>query len=504
MAESAEVVVRVEAESELDGLPEAMRVAAAKLAERKGHPGQWAIANARPAVWPVLQFATHRGLRRRVRDMWMNRCAYDGPFDNRPVIAEILKLRGEKARLLGYPSFAHWATAGRMAGTPDAALDQMLRTWRPVREETNRRLAELQVLADADGLDGPIEAWDWLFYMERLRRQRFGLDGNAVKPYLQLDNVLRAVMDAAGRLHGLQSRELDGLPTIHPDVRVFEVSREGDPLGVIWLDLLARDGKMRGSWQYELRAAESFRGRTIGLSNVCSSLERTGDGGPVLMGWEYANVLFHEFGHALHMIMSRARYPSLGSMAVAWDLVEVPSQLNERWLRDRELLRRYAVHVETGEPMPDAMIDAIEAAAQFDRVVSVGLEYLAPAIVDMRIHLAADGSDVDALRIEREVYAELGMPAALDAIMRLPHQYHSFTDVYAAGLYVYLWADVMVAELLGAFAGAPGGLYDEQVARRYRDTILCVGHSVKGQEAFRNFLGRDPDPDALLRRFRLA
>ncbi|MGH6932326.1 MAG: M3 family metallopeptidase, partial [Dongiaceae bacterium] len=305
-AEGAAQAVFVDSETELDGLPEPMREAAAKLAEQKVKPGKWAVANTRPAVWPTLQMATNRNLRRRVRDMWMNRCSYDGAHDNRPVIAEIVKLRGEKARLLGHPTFAHWATAGRMAGTPEAAMNQMLRTWGPVHKETMKRLALVQVLADADGLGGPIEACDWLYYAEKYRKQRFGLDASAVKPYLEVGNILKAIFHAAGRLHSLKFKELHNVPTVHPDIRVFEVSHSGEPIAVVWFDLLHREGKMRGSWQMELRAAETFHGKTIGFSSVCSNLERQGENGPVLMGWEYANVLFHEFGHALHMIMSRA------------------------------------------------------------------------------------------------------------------------------------------------------------------------------------------------------
>lgn len=493
--------VFVETESELDGVPEAIRVAAAKLAAERDRPGTYAICNMRPTVWPVLQLATNRALRRRVRDMWMNRCN-GGAHDTRAIIAEIAELRAQKARLHGYSSFADWSTAGRMAGTPQAALDQLLAAWRPVRASALERRAELQALADADGLGAPIEAWDWLYYSEKLRQVRFGLDAQAVKPYLALKNVRAAMFDAAGRLHGLAFRALPDAPAIHPDVTVYEVSREGQPIGVIWFDLLVRDGKMRSSWQLELRPAETFREPVIAYSNVCSNLERP-LAGPVLMGWEYANVLFHEFGHALHMLLSSARYPSLGPMGVEWDLVELPAQLNERWLYDRDLIHRHFLHHETEEPMPDAMIDAIFDGQKFDRAFSVGVEYLAPAIVDMRLYMES-GDPVDPVELEARIYAEIGMPPEIDPIFRIWNQYHSFTDVYAAGLYVYLWADVMVSEVIEAFTEAPGGLYDAAVATRWRDALLSVGTAVPGQQAFREFRGRDPDPRALLRRFELA
>jgi peptidyl-dipeptidase Dcp len=495
--------VLVETEAELDGVPSAIIVGAAKLAEERGHPGKWAIGNLRPVVWPVLQRATNRGLRRRVRKMWVTRCADGGPHDNSKVISKIASLRGKKAKLLGFESFAHWVTANRMAQTPEAALDLLTKTWRPVHKATMDRMAALQVLADEDGLGEPLKAWDWLYYVERYRQRHFNLDAEALKPYLTLDNVLAAILDAASRLHHLTFRRIDKVALVHPDVRVYEVSRKGDVIGIIYADLLFREGKMRSSWQYELRAAENFDGRVIPLSNVCSNVDGRLADGTVVMGWEYANVLFHEFGHALHMIMSEARYPSLGPMGIEWDMVELPSQLNERWLYDRALIHRHFRHCETREPIPGAMIDGIEAAFKFDRVFSVGLEYLMPAIVDMKLYLAADGSDVDALTIERAAYAEMDMPQAIDPVFYLPHQYHSFTEAYAAGVYSYLWADVMVADAIEAFEEAPGGLYDGDVSERWRQSILTMGTAVAGAEAYRNFRGRDPDPDALVRRFKL-
>lgn len=485
--------------TELDGVPEAVVAAAAQLAEARGRPGAWAIAALRPSVWPVLQYGHDRALRRRGRDLWMAR----GAKTNRALAAEIVGLRGQKARLLGFPSYAHLATSNRMAGTPEAALAQLATTWDAVRIATEVRRAELQALADADGLGAPIEAWDWLYYSEKLRRVRFGLDGQAVSAHLALENVLAALLDAMGRLHGLDFVWREDVPVIHPDVRVLEVRHEGETVGVIWLDLIHREGKVGGSRQVSVRTAETFRGRVIPLSMIVSNLARD-RGGPVLLSFEEANVLFHEFGHALHMIMSRARYPSLGPLAVEWDLVELPSQLNERWLLDRDLLKRHARHHATGAPIPDALIDGLIAAHRFDRVFSVDLAYLAPAIVDLRMYLAANGDPVDPVAIEAQVYREIGRPAAIDPIFRVWNQVHSFMEVYAAGIYVYLWADVMVADAIEAFEAAPDGLYDQAIAERWRNELLSAAATRPGAEAFRAFRGRDPDPGALLRRFALA
>jgi len=316
--------------------------------------------------------------------------------------------------------------------------------------------------------------------------------------------VLAAVFDAARTQHYLTARELRDVPVIHPDVRVFAVDLRGRDIGLVYFDLMHREGKMRGSWQSEYRPYENFHGESVVLSGVVSNLERPAEG-PVLLTWEYANVLFHEFGHALHMLMGRARYPSLGSMAVAWDMIEAPSLLNEHWLYDSTLLRKHMRHFETGEPIPDTLIDGIEAATKYDRVFSVGLEYLSSAIVDMRAHMAADGSDIDVLAIERDAHVEFEMPPAVQPVMHPPQAFHLFAgEAYAAGLYSYLWADVMVADILEAFHQAPGGLHDDKMAQRWRESFLSVGNGVSGDAAFRALRGRNPDPMALLRRFDLA
>jgi peptidyl-dipeptidase Dcp len=310
----------------------------------------------------------------------------------------------------------------------------------------------------------------------------------------------------AGRVHGLRFEELTGVPVLHPSIRVFEVRHDDGPVGVLYLDVLQRPGKMHGSHQHRVRAAENFRGRVLPISNIISGVPSPAEGQPVLLPWEYANVLFHEFGHALHMLLDGARYPSLGSLDVAWDLVELPSLFSEYWLRDRELLRRFARHHATGEPMPEALMDRLLAGLQYDRIFSVNLDYLAPAIVDLQLHLLADGSgrDIDALAVEARTLQELDMPSCWDLIMGVTHSWHSFGGHYDAGVYAYLWSDVMAADVAERFLSAPGGLYDAAMAQAWREQILCAGHTVPADQAFRALIGRDPDPAALMRRFALA
>lgn len=506
IAEQAAQVVWLECEDDLAGLSEPQRQGAAAAAQALGREGVWAIPNQRPAVWPFLICSTRRDLREQVWRMWNDRCDNDGPHDNKPVIAEILRLRGERARLLGHESHAHWVLALRMARTPETAMAVMRRTWDAVLTATQRQIAEYQAIADAEGAGLRLSPWDRLHYAEKLRRHRFGLDGELVKQYLPLDRMLEAMFWAAGRVHGLDFEELHDLPRLHSRIRIFEVRHGEEPIGVLCLDLFHRPGKAHGSHQHQMRSAESFRGRVLPISNMVSGLPPPTQDEPVLLPWEYANVLFHEFGHSLHMLLNRARYPSLGSLQVAWDLVELPSLLNEYWLRDRELLARFARHHASGEPMPPALIERLEAGLRYDRIFSVNLDYLGGAIVDMKLHLMADGSgqEIDAVAVERETLAELGMPEAWDLILRVTSSVHSFVGGYDAGLYSYLWSDLMGAEAAEAFLKSPGGLYDVDVARTWRDTVLAVGHTVEAAESFRRFLGRDPDPAALMRRFGLA
>lgn len=495
--------VFLEDEASLAGLTPAQRSAAAAAATTKGRPGQWAIPNIRPAVWPFLTNSVRRDLREKVWRMWTTRGDHAGDHDNKPVINEILKLRGEKARLLGYPSFAHLATADRMAGTPDAAIAQIRSVWDRVIGPTQTLIADLQAIADSEGASFRLAPWDRLHYTEKLRRSRFGVDSEAVKAYLPAAAILEGIFWTAGRVHGLTFKPVPDAPVCHPDVQVFAVSRGAAVVALLWVDLYARPGKMPGSWSTQYRVAESFRKRVIPIAALYSNVQRPTDGSPALLPWEVANVLFHEMGHVLHMLSYEGRYPSLGSLTVPWDFVEVPALLNERWVFDREMLRRFARHVKTGEPIPSDLVDKIERAVKFDRVFSLNLDYLAPAMVDMRMHLLANGREVDAVQVEDAVVTQMGMPAAWDLIMRVPHSVHSFSDSYAAGVYSYLWADVLAADIAEAFERAPGGFYDPATADRWRRTILNGGNVVPVEQAFRAFRGRGPDPDALPRRFGL-
>lgn len=506
--EAGSQVVFIEDETGLEGLPADLRQAAASVATEKGRPGIWAIPNARGAVWPFLKCSTRRDLREQVWRMWTNRGDNTGPLDNKPIANEILQLRGELARLLGFASYAHFAMADRMAGNPETALDLLERTWQSVKARALSQIADYQAIADRESTGIRLAPWDRQFYAEKLRRERFNLDSDEVKAHLPLDSVLDAMFWAARHVHGLAFKQISDAPVIHPTVKVYEVSRHAtdEVVGVVYFDLFNRPGKAHGSYQMQFREAENFQGRVLPISCVFSTFPQPPEGQPVLLPWEYANVFFHEFGHALHMLHYNAAYRSLGSQHVAWDFVELPALINERWLRDPELLARFARHHLTDEPMSPALIDRIEEAFQYERIFSLNPDFLLPAIVDLRLHLMADGTGnpIDVVQVENEIIAEFGMPDAWDLIMRVTHNFHIFIGAYAAGLYSYLWADVMAADAVQTFEKSPGGIYDAQTSKAWIDKILSVGHSVPADEAFRDFAGHDPEPSPLHRRFGLT
>ncbi len=502
VADEASLVVSVNSEAELSGMPESQIAAAKAAAVKQGYPERWSIPIKRPSVWPVLTNADNRELRQQVWQDWATRGGNTGANDNRPIVNEILALRGEKAQLMGYPSFAHYQTSARMAGSPEAAMTMMTRTWNALREPTAQETRELMAIAAQDGVS-ELEPWDRLYYAEKLRVSKFDFDAESIKPYFSLDNVIRAMTWAAAETYQMEFEEIEDIPAVSPDIRVFKVSREGSTLGLIYMDLLAREGKQPASWASQYRSHETFRGKQLPLVVLHSAAQKSPDGGPVLVPWERANVIFHEFGHTLHTLSYQGTYPSLNSLAAPWDFIEVPSLLNERWLADRSVLQKFMTHYETGESMPESMMDRLEQVNQYNRVFSVNFNFLASALVDMRLHLLADGREINAVEVEKQVIEELAMPPSIDLTLYVPHAFHTFSKEYAAALYTYLWSDAIAADAAEAFLQTPDGLFDQETALLWRKHILEAGNTLPIDEAYRHFRGNDPDPDALLRRFDL-
>jgi peptidyl-dipeptidase Dcp len=484
--------------ADLAGLPDWLVSATAEAAKEKKLDGKYVFANTRSAIEPLLTYSTRRDIREKAFRMWTSRCDNNDAHDNKATITKICALRAEKAKLLGYPTFAHWICDYQMAKTPDAAMDLLMKVWKPAVARVGEEVADMQKVADAEGANIKIAAWDYRFYAEKVRKAKYDLDESAIKPYLQLDKIREGMFWAAGKVHGLEFKETQGLPTVHKDVRIFEVSRGGKHVALWYFDPYARAGKGSGAWMNEYRTQERFKTAiTPIVSNNCNFVP-AGDGKPILISWDDASTMFHEFGHALHGMNSNVTYPTLGGTSVVRDFVEFPSQINEHWLPTKEVLSQFAVHYETGKAMPDELVTKIKKAATFNQGFAT-VEYLASAILDLKIHLAG-ATPVDAAAFEKTTLAEIGMPQEIVMRHRLPHFGHIFGgEGYSAGYFNYIWAEVLVADAAEAFEAAPGGFYDKALCKKLHDDIISVGNTVEAADAYRKFRGRDATVDALMR-----
>jgi len=488
----------LDSEADLEGLNQGQIDAAAAEAKARGLEGKWAFANTRSSMEPFLTFSARRDLREKAFRLFTMR-GDGGAHDNTPMITQILALRARKAKLLGQPTFAHWIADGQMAKTPDAAMKLLTAVWGPAKSRVAEEVAEMEQLSSAEGSNAPIAPWDYRFWGEKVRKAKYDLDENEVKPYLQLSRMLEGMFWAAGELFGLKFEQLHDLPVYHPDVTVYEATRGGQRVGIWYFDPYARAGKSSGAWMNEYRTQERLGG--VATTPIISNNENfipPAKGEPCLISWTDAVTLFHEFGHGLHGLNSNVTYPSLAGTAVLRDFVELPSQLFEHWLPTRELLAKFAVHYQTGEPMPEALVDKIFRAETFQQGFKT-VEYLSDALLDLKAHLLGDQT-VDADGFEKSALAEIGMPPQIVLRHRLPHFSHMFaSEGYAAGYYNYIWADTLSADAAEAFAEAPGGFYDKDVAKRLLADVLSIGNTLEPGEAYRRFRGRDAGIDALMR-----
>lgn len=488
------------AEKDLAGLPDSYRAGAAVAAEASGHPGKWVVLNTRSSMEPFLTFSERRDLREKVWRTYYSRGDNGDAKDNKAIITEILALRAERAKLLGYATHAHWRLEDTMAKTPERAMALLEAVWTPAVARAHEEIADMQAVADAEGAGIRIEPWDYRFYAEKVRKAKYDIDENLVKPYLQLEQLREGMFQVATDVFGLRFAPVAGLPVVHPDVRVWEVTdaASGRHVGLWYWDPYARTGKQSGAWMSEYRSQHRFDGEVTPIVSNNSNFVKGTPGAPVLISWDDATTLFHEFGHALHGLSSNVAYPSLAGTEVALDFVEFPSQILEHWLPVPEILQRYARHYETGEPIPDALVARLERAANFNQGFQT-VEYLASAIVDMKLHLAG-AAKIDPDAFERETLAAIGMPREIVMRHRTPQFGHIFSgDGYSAGYYSYLWADTLTADAWEAFT-AGAGPWDKQVAKRLREHVFSVGNTVDPAETYRAFRGRDAGIEALMRK----
>jgi peptidyl-dipeptidase Dcp len=490
----------LESEDDLAGLPDFVRSAAARAAKDRGLDGKHVITISRSSIEPFLQFSKRRDLRERVFAAWIRRGENDGPADNRPIIAETIALRAERARLLGYDSFADYRLADTMAKTPEAVRDLLETVWEPARKRAEVEAAALQEMAAAEGENFAIAAWDWHHYAEAVRKRRFDFDDIELKPYLQLDNIIEAAFFTANRLFGLSFSERHDVPVYHPDVRVWEVTgRDGRHVGLFFGDYFARPSKRSGAWMRALRDQHRFDGEVSPIVVNVMNFSKPPEGETALLSYDDARTLFHEFGHALHGLLSNVTYPSISGTHVARDFVELPSQLYEHWLEQPEVLGRFAIHAGTGEPMPKALLDKVLAARTFNQGWAT-VEYTSSALVDLDLHLLPETAGTDVVALEKATLERIGMPEAIVMRHRTPHFAHIFSgDYYAAGYYSYLWSEVLDADAFAAFREA-GDVFDPETAQRLHDHIYSAGYLRDPAEAYTAFRGRLPTTEALLKK----
>jgi peptidyl-dipeptidase Dcp len=485
--------------SDLAGLPDFFIASAARIAADRGHPGKYAITLSRSSVEPFLQFSARRDLRETGFRAWTARGENGGAADNRAIAAELVRLRAERARLLGYESYAHYRLADTMAKTPQAALDLLESVWAPGVARAQRDEEALQAIAASEGGNFKLAPWDWRYLAEKRRKAEFDFDEGELKPYLQLDRIIEAAFYAASRLFGLTFTERFDLKLYHPDVRAWEVKgRDGAPKALFLGDYFARPSKRSGAWMSGFRGQQKLDGPQLPIVVNVMNFAKGGDGEASLLSVDDARTLFHEFGHGLHGMLSDVVYPRISGTHVAGDFVEFPSQVFEHWILQPEMLRRFALHYKTGEPMPDALVDKLLKARRFNQGWAT-VEYTASALVDLKLHLDPSPDEVDVVAFERSELKRIGMPEAIAMRHRTPHFQHIFSGGYSAAYYSYLWSEVLDADGFEAFEES-GDIFDPEVAKRLNDFVYAAGGSRDYDEAYRAFRGRSPLPGALFRK----
>lgn len=483
--------------TDVAGLPESFVASLKAAAEAKGKTG-WAIANTRSAIQPFLENSPRRDLREKIWRAFTMRGDNGDANDTNATIAEILKLRQQRAELLGFKTHAHYRMANTMAKDPEKAMDLMMKVWPAAVARVKEEVADMQAIADKEKAGITIEPWDYRYYAEKVRKAKYDLDQNELKPYFQLDNMVSAMFDAAGRLYGMSFTENTGtVPVFEPEVRTFEVKRDGKVIGLFYLDNFARAGKRSGAWMTTYREQQKLSGKNnITLASNNNNFVKGAGGKPTLISIDDASTLFHEFGHAIHYLNFDITWPGLGH--VPRDFVEYPSQVNENWLLTPYILNTYAKHAETGDPIPAALVEKIKASDTFNQGFAT-VEYLSSAILDMMLHNRSEPV-TDPRAFEKEALAKIGMPKEMVMRHRLPQFNHLFADDgYSAGYYSYLWSETMDADTWAAFT-EKGDVWDKETAERFRSMLLATGNESDRIEAYRAFRGRDPDVKYIMKK----
>ncbi|WP_373056194.1 M3 family metallopeptidase [Zunongwangia sp. H14] len=499
LAEEENYVVYLN-KDQLGGLPESYIKSAATAAEEKGHQGEYAVTNTRSSMDPFLTYSNERELREKVWRNYYSRGDNEDEYDNNEVISRILKLRDERVELMGYDNYAEWRLQDRMAKTPEKAMDLMMAVWPAALARVEEEVADMQEIADEESKGITIKPWDYRYYAEKVRKQKYDLDSEEVKQYLELGNLTQALFFTAGELFNFEFTPVEegSVPVFHPDVKVWQVSDKdsGEIVGLWYLDPYARAGKRSGAWATTYRSSTELMGDKPVLASNNSNFIKPAPGEPVLVSWDDAETFFHEFGHALHFLSADVKYPTL--QGGVRDYTEFQSQLLERWLSTDKVINQFLKHHETGEVIPQELVEKIKKASTFNQGFAT-TEFLASALMDMKYH-TTDPENIDPREFEKEQLEQLGMPEEIVMRHRSPHFGHVFSgEGYAAGYYGYLWADVLTSDAAEAFAEAPGGFYDKEVAHKLVRFLFAPRNAMDPAEAYRKFRGRDASIDALMR-----
>lgn len=499
LADEQAYALVLDGEHDLAGLPDFVGAAGAAAAAERGQNGKHVVTLSRSSIEPFLQFSARRDLREQAFRAWIARGDGGGKTDNKAIIAEMVALRAEQARLLGYDNFARYRLDDSMAKTPEAVRGLLDQVWAPARRRALADRDALQALVQEEGGNFPLAPWDWRYYAEKLRQRQCAIDETTIKPYFQLERMIEAAFDTAQRLFGLSFTPRNDVPVWHPDVRVWDVQgRDGRHVGLFFGDYFARASKRSGAWMMRLRDQEKLLGDIRPLVVNVMNFNKAADGAPTLLSFDDARTLFHEFGHALHGLLSDVTYPVVSGTSVLRDFVELPSQLYEHWLERPEVLGRFAVHYCTGEPMPADLLQRLLAARNFNQGVAT-VEFVSSALFDLDVHLQPGPENFDVSAFEQAELVRIGMPAEIVMRHRPPHFAHIFSGGYASAYYSYMWSEVLDADAFAAFEEA-GDIFDPATAKRLHDHIYSAGGSRDPEALYKAFRGRLPTPDALLRR----
>jgi len=489
----------IEDEKELEGLPESVRASAKASAEAKGYQNKWLFTLDKPSLIPFLQYSSNRNLREKLFKGYINRGDNNNDADNKAIVAQVVNLRIKRANLLGYKTHADFVLEENMAKDPKKVYEFLNQLWKPALEMAKKEASELQKMIDKEGKGFKLEPWDWWYYAEKLKKEKYDLDEEMLKPYFKLENVINGVFTVTNKLYGLQFVERKDVPVYHPDVKAFEVKdADGSLIGLLYTDYFPRASKRAGAWMNNYRNETKYNGVRVApiICNVGNFSKPTGDK-PALLSIDEVNTLFHEFGHALHGLLANTVYPKLSGTSVSRDFVELPSQIMENWATNPEVLKMYAKHYQTGEVIPDALIEKLQKSELFNKGFE-STEFFAAALLDMDWHTLPETADIDVNKFEKESLNKIGLIPEIVIRYRSPYFSHIFSGGYSAGYYAYTWAEVLDADAFEAFKEK--GLFDKETAASFRKNILEKGGSEDPMELYKRFRGAEPSVEPLLKR----